>query len=677
MKPTSAAALAILILCPPPASPPTPPTPLTALAGAPTFSHPDDEEEIHRLIERLGSEEFDQREGATQRLIRLGEKARTTLESTLPGATDPEVIGRIRQVLHQIEIQSLNKIDLRLVIEVRVSGGAAHSVAVSLDGKLLASGGNKGDVILWDADTLEPVAVMHGHDHWVGTVAFDPTGRRLASAAGDVVIWDVKKASLIRRIRGSRIRKLAWSPDGRWIAYQAAASTLIVRGGEALDRKHVLKRNSAAIDAIAFSPDSKLVAAGNRNGEIFVHDVESGAEVSYEMVDPKTWIEDLAYLPGGTLAAVFRNGIVRCGEKQRQFSGKFSALAVSPDGKELAISGKDGKIHTWNLAADEVMILEAHPAWALSLAYTPDGKAIASAGHGGLAITDRNGVVRRANGHASKVQSLAFSPDGSCLAISGENGGVVFTDLGSGRQRGIEDSGILAAGHESSQFVLLGPESISFWDGREAKVLRSVESENRWKSVIGLTLSPDGERVIASNHSVEMIELGKGIRRAIGRGYESAMDFAWSPDGSTLAMACGWGRHGGMGGLVIVSDTGKLLHRELIDKTVTSVDFDTDGKTITWGDGQTLYRTDAKTFALESQRPLLTRWWRALNEKVAVGHKRSAVVFWHTPTMTVLREFPQPYIRDQALSRDGRHLALSDGRSVRVYAINLQARRDF
>ncbi|MCZ6601723.1 MAG: WD40 repeat domain-containing protein, partial [Planctomycetota bacterium] len=299
----------------------------------------------------------------------------------------------------------------------------------------------------------------------------------------------------------------------------------------------------------------------------------------------------------------------------------------------------------------------------------------ASAGPGGLAVTDRNGAVRRAGGHAAKVESFAFSPDGSCLAISGEKGGIVFADLASGRQREVEDAGILAAGLEGSQFVLLGPESISFWDGREAKVLRSEDSENRWKSVIGITLSPDGERVIASDFmmGIELIELGKGNRREIGQGYERAFDFAWSPDGSTLAMACGWGRHGEMGGLVIVSDTGKLLHRELVDKTTTTVEFDTDGKTIIWGDGEKLYRTDAKTFALESQQPLVTRWWRALNKKVAVGHKGGAVVFWHTPTMTVLREFPRPYIRDQALSPDRKHLAISDGRSVRVYAIDLQA----
>ncbi|MCZ6602144.1 MAG: WD40 repeat domain-containing protein, partial [Planctomycetota bacterium] len=147
MTPTSAAALAILLLGP------TPPTPSTALPSAPPVSRPDEDEEIRRLIVRLGSEEFDQREGATQRLIRLGEEARTILKGSLSRATDPEVIGRIRHVLHQIELTTLRRIDLSLVIQVRVQGGSAHSVAVSPDGKLIATGGDQGDVMLWDAET--------------------------------------------------------------------------------------------------------------------------------------------------------------------------------------------------------------------------------------------------------------------------------------------------------------------------------------------------------------------------------------------------------------------------------------------------------------------------------------------------------------------------------------------
>jgi WD40 repeat protein len=69
------------------------------------------------------------------------------------------------------------------------------SIAFSSDGKILASGGDDGSVILWDLQTRQPIGEpLRGHDEGVNSVAFSSDGKILASGGvdGSVILWDMK-----------------------------------------------------------------------------------------------------------------------------------------------------------------------------------------------------------------------------------------------------------------------------------------------------------------------------------------------------------------------------------------------------------------------------------------------------------------------------------------------------
>jgi WD40 repeat protein len=68
-----------------------------------------------------------------------------------------------------------------------------YSVAFSADGKLLASGGWDGSVIVWRVSNGDQVAGLVGHSDIVLSVAFAPQGNRLATAGYDqtVRLWEL------------------------------------------------------------------------------------------------------------------------------------------------------------------------------------------------------------------------------------------------------------------------------------------------------------------------------------------------------------------------------------------------------------------------------------------------------------------------------------------------------
>jgi WD40 repeat protein len=129
----------------------------------------------------------------------------------------------------------------------------------------LATGGSDGAVCLWDVDERCEIATLDGGSK---AVAFDPSGKRLASAtlSRSICVWDVESRTLALELIGhdDTVNCLAYAPDGKLIAsgsddrniclWDAATGKLVATAGL-----------NTQIKALLFSPDGRFLYTGNAN----------------------------------------------------------------------------------------------------------------------------------------------------------------------------------------------------------------------------------------------------------------------------------------------------------------------------------------------------------------------------------------------------------------------------
>lgn len=117
----------------------------------------------------------------------------------------------------------------------------------------------------------------------------------------------------------------------------------------------------------------------------------------------------------------------------------ITALAYSPDGKLLASADREGRVCVWNAASGEQLHrLDAHKGGTYALVFSPDGKNLGSAGQDGLIRwwdVARGQALRQLEGHRGAIPSIAVSPNGKTLASGGYDGTIRLWDIATGKQR--------------------------------------------------------------------------------------------------------------------------------------------------------------------------------------------------------------------------------------------------
>jgi WD40 repeat protein/tRNA A-37 threonylcarbamoyl transferase component Bud32 len=279
---------------------------------------------------------------------------------------------------------------------------------------------------------------------------------------------------------------------------------------------------------------------------------------------------------GRTFATTNKDGTVRLWEAatgEERLFGKFAhamyGLDYEPGGRRLAAGGEDGEIQIWDIATgSRVKAFPRGTETVYALRYSPDGKILAS-GHGfppWEAVNHMRGkgvvrlwdvatgrLVRTLRGHSQNVMSLAFSPDGKTLAsVSGswltvpqaasKPGELILWSLETGEPvRELSGhGGPLTGVAYSPDGALIATSSwdrtVKVWDATTLDLMQSLAGHQDW--VLNVAFSPEGQRIASAgaDGAVKLWELDGGRQPCTLRGHTQPVTcVAFTPDGRCLA----------------------------------------------------------------------------------------------------------------------------------------------
>lgn len=398
------------------------------------------------------------------------------------------------------------------------------SVAFSRNGLLLATTSGDKTLRLWSTQSRRLLHECKGHTAAVWSAAFSPDNTRVVSGSSDgtIRVWNAVSGAEIAQYPtdGRGITAVDWSSDGDTIA---ASSWLLNKGVVGIirlfdartgARKRAIDFGAKPITAVRFSPDARSLAAATWDSWLGLWDLTSNAEPVIAKVSP----EDGAY-------------------------AAMQSLAYHPNGKRVAVAGKDGRVRVFDSKTGGVeRSIQAHDQWANGVAWGPTGEWLATASSDQtLRFWGAKNTVAHSPVHS--LTALAVSSDGATLASGSADGMVHLWSAG------LADARRDRTDHKDTVYGLAfsrdGRRMFTGGWGGEIKAWDAATGDALWtakphrSSVNRVAISPEGGR-IASGGNDGLLQITNAETGAAEATWESrkegrAAAVAWSPNGRWVA----------------------------------------------------------------------------------------------------------------------------------------------
>ncbi len=461
------------------------------------------------------------------------------------------------------KVQMVNLADPKKVHALTGQSGPVTALAVAGDPTYLATSSNTGLVSIWKLEEGETPAThqagLAGHTGAVNNLALRADGGQIATAGqdGTIRIWDRPEPARAIEAHSKPIQFVLRSPDGKQIT-TASDDKKLVNWNVADGKPGFEKAELSAPTALAASPDGKLYAMGDLQGQLYLISQQADAEP----------IAIGAHL------------------------GKLTGLAFHPTEPVVYSVGEDGTAKAWNLKPVADATLATTEAAPLGVAVSPDGKQVLLATKDGvLQLLDPQGkVLAKTEPLAQNPTSLASTADlklvllGNAKGATALGGDMLTTLFSVGGHAGAVSA--VAIHPEQKQFATTGADGlIRLW---HLPIEPPQAIAGHEKGVNTLALSPDDTRLATggADLSVQISNTATGKAIATLETTAATSQLKFSADGKLLAI-------GSAAGEVTLADgekgtaSGSFLTGR---KAVSGLGFDPAGKWLATGGAQGLLK---------------------------------------------------------------------------------------
>ncbi|WP_084763412.1 NACHT and WD repeat domain-containing protein, partial [[Scytonema hofmanni] UTEX B 1581] len=248
------------------------------------------------------------------------------------------------------------------------------------------------------------------------------------------------------------------------------------------------------------------------------------------------------------VVATLLNAVYNVKERNRLqgHSELVISVAFSPDGKTLASGSADKTIKLWDVATGKIsQTLTGHSKWVNSVAFSPDGKTLASgSADKTIKLWDvaTGKLSQTLTGHSDGVYSVAFSPDGKTLASGSGDKTIKLWDVATGKPSqtltGHRDKVISVAFSPDGKTLASGSydDTIKLWDMATGKPSQTLTGHR--DKVNSVAFSPDGKTLASGSpdKTIKLWDVATGkLSQTLTGDSDEVSSVAFSPDGKTLA----------------------------------------------------------------------------------------------------------------------------------------------
>ena len=268
---------------------------------------------------------------------------------------------------------------------------AVHALAVSLDGRFVASGGPEGALRLWEVAGGRVMHELKGHTDTIASLAFTHDGKHLLSGSRDtsVRLWDIASGKEVRRFSGHAgpVHVVGFFSDSK--SFFSASQDTTLRRWDTASGHTVMIYSGGGTASADVSPDGRTLISQDgsyvyewnaASGKIQrIHNVMGGYHFSRFSPDGRSILSDVTG-PGGGMA------LFDASSGQEHFRVmphhvRLQCAAFSPDGRRLVSTSDNGELLLTDAVTGKPLAwLQAHRQNVLAAAFLPGGRTLVSGG---------------------------------------------------------------------------------------------------------------------------------------------------------------------------------------------------------------------------------------------------------------------------------------------------------